>query len=181
MPKSGKEGIANTKRPREISSSTSSTEPNPKRPKISNESQSATKNKETLLKEIKNNLASKEDFKPEAFNANLKALKEIKGFDINKLHYSNQSGASWSIVYAAAQNGQKEAIEVLIEAGADVNIGQEDKDGTKLSPLFIAALNGHKEAIKALIKAGANVNIGREDEDGTKDSPLFIAALNSQK
>ncbi len=71
-------------------------------------------------------------------------------------------------LFVAANWGYIPVVRSLIEAGANVNLGEEDN---KETPLMIAAArtalqknkvyvggNGHIEVIKLLLKAGANVN-----------------------
>jgi len=65
-------------------------------------------------------------------------------------------------------DGNVEAIQALIKAGANVNAG--DVEGE--TPLHLAAFDGNVEAIQALIKAGANVDAG--DVEG--ETPLHLAA-----
>jgi cytohesin len=59
-------------------------------------------------------------------------------------------------------------VQVLIEAGADVNKAN-DKGAT---PLFVAAHNGHVAEVRVLIVAGADVN--KATDDGVM--PLCMAA-----
>ena len=58
-------------------------------------------------------------------------------------------------MYAAAQNGDVEALHVLKELGADVNT--PNKNGA--TPVYIAAYLGKVDAIQALAQFGADVNI----------------------
>lgn len=55
----------------------------------------------------------------------------------------------------ASSGGNKDVVEVIIEAGADLN--QCDQDG--VSALYMAAQNGHFEAVKLLLSNGAQVYI----------------------
>jgi cytohesin len=76
-------------------------------------------------------------------------------------------------LHVAAQQGHdrcKEIVELLIAAGADVNV----KDGQGgLTPLHTAIGNGNKEIVELLIANGADVNAGRSDGGWT---PLHKAA-----
>lgn len=65
----------------------------------------------------------------------------------------------------AAQAGDLDAVNALLEAGADPN--QFDFPG--FTPLYFAAQNGHTEIVRALLEAGANPNI--QTDDGV--TPLF--------
>ena len=62
----------------------------------------------------------------------------------------------------AAANGQLEIVEMLLEAGVDVDTGR----GGVASPLFGAVMNGHLEAAALLLGAGADPN-GRGGRAGT--------------
>ena len=57
-------------------------------------------------------------------------------------------------LHFAAENGQKEVAELLIDKGADVNANAK----WERTPLHAAAKTGQKDIIELLIVAGANVN-----------------------
>ena len=67
----------------------------------------------------------------------------------------------------AAVNGNNDIVELLIEAGADVNVTRSDGD-TALSG---AVAIGDEQCVNLLIKAGADVNAGFSGGD----SPLYMA------
>lgn len=79
------------------------------------------------------------------------------------------------VLLSAAYNGELEAVEALVRAGADVNASDEpgDADGitqndvmrrldpnfrSGTTPLLAAAEQGHTEVVEYLVKAGADVN-----------------------
>jgi hypothetical protein len=62
----------------------------------------------------------------------------------------------------------KEVVDVLIEHGADPNVG----DANGLTPLMLAAFSVNLEVIRALLAGGANPRARRA---GTKKSPLTTA------
>lgn len=79
-------------------------------------------------------------------------------------------GGMTALLHAARQ-GHAEAVEALLDAGADID--QVSADGT--TPIFIAALNGHFDMVLALLERGADPNLANH-ANGT---PLF-ATINQQ-
>ena len=71
----------------------------------------------------------------------------------------------------AARNGHKTSVEVLLDAGADIN---QVADGSKTSPLLIATMNGHFDLAKFLLDHGADPNLAAEPSNVT---PLY-ATIN---
>jgi ankyrin repeat protein len=59
----------------------------------------------------------------------------------------------WTPLFHAAYQGNPTTLELLIEAGADVNHGVE----TGFTALFAAVLGGHVEAVRVLLNAGAKI------------------------
>jgi len=68
----------------------------------------------------------------------------------------------------AAYYGQREAAQLLVSAGADVNY--QDSDGS--SPAHYAAMGCHTSTLEFLVSAGADVNI----KNGRGNSPSHWAA-----
>ena len=101
-------------------------------------------------------------------------LKNVKGCTALMFGYSNlnfvqkviQVGAdvNWkdkdgnTALNLAADLGEVECVEKLIESGAEINSGDE-------TPLMTAAENGHVDCVKLLIRAGADLDI--EGKNGT--------------
>uniref|UniRef100_A0A0K8SLG9 Uncharacterized protein n=1 Tax=Lygus hesperus TaxID=30085 RepID=A0A0K8SLG9_LYGHE len=90
-----------------------------------------------------------------------------------------ETGNSWRRVDAqdprgrcalhyAAEAGQLEAVEYLIEAGSKVNLG----DRESLTPLHLAAVRGHLDVVKCLLDMKAHVNAKCTD----KMTPLHYSA-----
>ena len=73
-------------------------------------------------------------------------------------------------LFVAAANGSLTCALLLLEAGAEKDIGRVDTGAT---PLFIAARNGHFEVVRFLVESGANKDQGRTNDGAT---PLFMAA-----
>lgn len=69
----------------------------------------------------------------------------------------------------AARDGNLEIMEILIDNGADVNLGES---WLKIAPLHVAARNGNIAMLKLLIENGADMNI--ENHTGAK--PIHYAA-----
>jgi ankyrin repeat protein len=110
----------------------------------------------------------------------------VPGIDVNA---KGGRGLAWdsSAVTAlmnAADNGHTDIVELLIDAGADLNLqepGLREK-GCDLSEcygrtaLLFAVEGDHADIVKLLVEAGADVNIRRKDNFG--DTALIQAAEN---
>ena len=77
-------------------------------------------------------------------------------------------------LHVAATNGEQDAMQVLLEAGAAVNATALHCAGERLgfTPLHFAALTGHQDAVQVLLDAGAALHA--TTSDGT--TPLRCAA-----
>ncbi len=100
-----------------------------------------------------------------------------RGGDLVRLRLEIASGGdidaadpttSRNALHWAANEGQTEAIAVLLEAGADINATER----TGMTPLTLASKEGRVEAVTALLAAGADVNA----RDQIGGSPLLWAA-----
>ena len=76
-------------------------------------------------------------------------------------------------LHFACQSGSVRAAEILIKAGANVDV-QTSKIDT--NPLHIASGNGHLEIVKHLLEQGANIEGG----EGSSWTPLQWASQNGQ-
>ncbi|CAM9823159.1 unnamed protein product [Ectocarpus fasciculatus] len=72
-------------------------------------------------------------------------------------------------LHCAAEYNHVGAIDVLIEAGADVDVEAKDDGWT---PLFHAALFHNREAMLALLRHGADINALPSDDDNEQDTVL---------
>ena len=72
-----------------------------------------------------------------------------------------------TLLEAAVESGQTDAVNRLVLGGADVNV--RAPNGT--TALHIAAASGNTDIVKALIGAGARVDVA--DQNGNE--PLHIA------
>ena len=75
-----------------------------------------------------------------------------------------------SPLFIACSNGHVDAVQLLIDKGADVR--QADSDGH--TPLIVACLNGHVDVVQLLIEKDADV--GQADNNGML--PLLMACQN---
>lgn len=74
-------------------------------------------------------------------------------------------------LFAASQNGHLDAVNLLLERGADPSISTNESG---FSPLHISCMCNHIEVAKVLLDAGTDIDkLGNGDE-----TPLFIAAEN---
>ena len=73
----------------------------------------------------------------------------------------------WTPLHCAALGGGREAVEMLLDAGASVD--PTDKDGA--TPLLIAAVLGHTDVTKLLLERGADATA--KDNEG--HCPLSVA------
>ena len=64
-------------------------------------------------------------------------------------------------MHEAVTAGHYEAVQLLLEKGADIN--KVDNDGA--TPLISAAMSGHKDVVELLLAAGADKSV--EDNWGT--------------
>ena len=71
-------------------------------------------------------------------------------------------------------SGEKEAVELLLDNGADVNV----KDEYGSTPLHDASLGKHNEVVELLISRGADVNAKRKDGDTPLDKATMLDITN---
>lgn len=91
-----------------------------------------------------------------------------KGGDVD----SQIQGGRGNILFLEASSyGQTDIVNVLIQAGANVEF--QDNDGC--SPLHVASQNGHTEIAKLLIEASA-INVESLTNEGL--TPLHVASQN---
>ncbi|THW80736.1 hypothetical protein D6D17_09829, partial [Aureobasidium pullulans] len=81
------------------------------------------------------------------------------------LHYVNvRDQYGRTLLSYAAQMNSVEAVRLLVNARADLNMKSEEKDDEGLTPLLYAARGGHKDTVIALLDSGADVR--SKDHEG---------------
>ena len=73
-------------------------------------------------------------------------------------------------LYQASLHGRADVVRLLLEAGADKELGRKDAESAR-TPLRVACERGHTEVLRLLLQARANWNA--TDEHGR--SPLWVA------
>lgn len=86
----------------------------------------------------------------------------------NDPHVDGVTGA-----HVAAQGGHLESVKILIDAGADVTI----LDDEERSPLLLAVKGNYGDVASALVKGGADPNTPYVDDEGVKHNLLFDSLL----
>ena len=102
---------------------------------------------EMLMKEIK---------KPEP---NLNLVNDLIALGANLDWQDKEDGGGWTALHFCAYWNRPKIVRMLIDAGADVNI-QQDNDSTALHE---CAINNRPDIARMLIDAGADVNIQGND------------------
>jgi len=82
----------------------------------------------------------------------------------------NVSNTHWKALHGAAISGDAETINMLLDAGADINSRTLKRWGEQ-TPLIWAVAHNKLESVKALLARGADVNLG----DERKNTALFYA------
>jgi len=102
-------------------------------------------------------------------------LLSTKGINVNYQNNDDNTHkwlGSGTALFRAAENGHKEIVMLLLNAGADPNLGFRTIDegyySDAISPLQMAILNGHVSIVNYLINNGANVNFPLKMEKKNK-------------
>jgi len=93
---------------------------------------------------------------------------------------------SHPLAVAICQNADLRIIRILIEYGADVNLGHDFLDEplnkTSLTPLMLAVIMNNKEAFKLLLQAGADPDIKNDiDNLSAKDYVSMYDVLHARR
>ena len=76
-------------------------------------------------------------------------------------------------LHVAAQGGHLEVVDILIEAGADVTV----LDDEKRSAIMLSVKGNYGDVSKSLVKAGADPNTSYTDDEGKTHNLLFDAIM----
>lgn len=88
-------------------------------------------------------------------------------------HTADEGGDSWTALIWASRSGSIEAMNLLLDAGADVNLPGPTGDNWDATPLQYAILARQPAAVRFLLERGADVNRGAGAGSLT---PLLLAA-----
>jgi len=89
-------------------------------------------------------------------------------------HQADERGRSWSALIWASRSGSIEAMKLLLDAGADVNLPGPTGDDWDATPLQHAILERQPAAVQLLLDRGADPNRGAGGPESL--TPLFLAA-----
>src|SRR5262245_7768296 len=87
-------------------------------------------------------------------------------------HTADEGGDSWTALIWAARSGSIDAMNVLLDSGADVNRPGSTGDNWDATPLQHAILERQPAAVRLLLDRGAGLNRSA----GGSLTPLFLAA-----
>jgi ankyrin repeat protein len=104
-----------------------------------------------------------------AVRNNVTALREL----LDHGHNADEGGDSWTALIWASRSGSIEAINLLLDSGADVNLPGSTGDNWDATPLQHAILQRQPAAVRLLLDRGADLNRGAATRSL---APLFLAA-----
>ena len=87
-------------------------------------------------------------------------------------HVADERDDSWTPLIWAARSGSVDAINVLLDSGADVNLAGSTGDNWDATPLQHAILERQPAVVRLLLDRGADLNRGTS----RSLTPLFLAA-----
>ena len=106
-------------------------------------------------KTIKRNEKGETPLHVAAIDGNVKQVKKLLA-DKHPVNMRDYGG--WTPLHEAANNGHHEVVQLLLQAGANINDNEGEKtDG--ITPLHDACSNGHFDVIRVLLKNGAKVTL----------------------
>ena len=102
-----------------------------------------------------------------AYFGYVEIVRYLVAFPEVDVNHAEEEG--YTALHFAGQENQPAVVEVLIDAGADVEAIEDDRGRT---PLLLASLSGALDCVKLLVRAGAGVCV--TDNEG--DTCLILAA-----
>ena len=104
-----------------------------------------------------------------AVRNNVAALRQL----LDHGHQADEGGDSWTALIWASRSGSIDAINLLLDSGADVNRPGSTGDDWDATPLQHAILQRQAAAVRLLLDRGADLNRGAATRSL---APLFLAA-----
>ena len=89
-------------------------------------------------------------------------------------HDADEGGGAWTALIWASRSGSIEAINLLLDSGADINLPGPTGDNWDATPLQHAILQRQPAAVRLLLDRGADLNRGAGP--GRSLTPLLLAA-----
>jgi ankyrin repeat protein len=89
-------------------------------------------------------------------------------------HSADEGGDSWTALIWASRSGSIDAINLLLDSGADINLPGPTGDNWDATPLQHAILQRQPSAVGVLLDRGADPNRGAGP--GKRLTPLLLAA-----
>lgn len=89
-------------------------------------------------------------------------------------HKADEGGDSWTALIWASRSGSIDAIKLLLDAGADINLPGPTGDDWDATPLQHAILERQPASVRLLLDRGADLNRG--GGPGRSLSPVILAA-----
>lgn len=96
---------------------------------------------------------------------NINVIEELIKLKVN-INLVDSDGDGGTALIVAAQNGQDEVINLLIENKVDINyavVNKHDKDTNGVNALWVATQSGYIKAVDILIKAGSKINVHNDN------------------
>jgi len=88
-------------------------------------------------------------------------------------HEADEGGDSWTALIWASRTGSIDALNVLLDSGADINLPGSTGDDWDATPLQHAILQRQPAAVRVLLDRGADMN---RDAGSGSLTPLVLAA-----
>ena len=89
-------------------------------------------------------------------------------------HKADEGGDSWTALIWASRSGSIDAMTLLLDAGADINVPGSTGDDWDATPLQHAILQRQPAAVRLLLDRGADLSRGAGPEKSL--TPLLLAA-----